>query len=135
MDSSAVSSQLVKLAFEVATPVVAGLVVMVLGKVFQYLKLQVSAETQAKIQTIVQNAILQAEEYVERKVQDTHIADTAGAKLTQAVTIITDKIPGITTAEATDLVHQELPKLGLGASGFIQAVRQAASTPTPPAGV
>lgn len=88
--------------------------------------LQLSAEKEAQVEKIVRDAILKAEEWAATRVKVGE-STNAGQKLEQALADVVDKVPGISSQEAADLIHATLPKVGLGASTFLQGVRQAAT--------
>lgn len=120
--------EIIQTVVAIAAPVIASLVAGILVKVFQKFGLDVSAEKHAKLEKIALDAILRAEEWAASKVRTAPGSITAANKLEQAVTDIVDKVPGVTRDEAADLVHANIAKLGLGAAGFTQGLRQAATT-------
>lgn len=107
-------------------PVIAATIVAILVQFLRKLNLDLGAEQQAKVEKIVHDGVFLAQEKVARAAK-MHMAPV-GTKLGIAVEHVLEKMPGITSDEAKELVHQELPKLGLGASGFTGAVVTAATT-------
>ena len=93
----------------------AGLLVALITKTLQRLNLRLSAENQANLDYQVQQAIQYAEEKVEAlvKAQTAPLADKATKKLNAAIVYLLNKIPGLDSTKA-----QELILTGLGASPF-----------------
>lgn len=52
-------------------------------------------------------------------------------KLAIAAAFVLKKLPGVSEAEAEDLIMAELPKVGLGAAGFLSAVAAKMRQPDP----
>jgi hypothetical protein len=79
----------------------------------------------AAIQAAVRSGIAFAEE------QGASFLKTQGKKLDPSVKLnaaverVLVKVPGITRDEAATLVQSELPKVGLGAAGFLQSTANA----------
>jgi len=120
--------ELVKTVLLALVPVVAGLVVSVLVRLFQRIGLQLSAENQARTEKLVHDAIFFAEEKVASAIK--RGVKPVDTKLQTAVKQVLDKIPGITQDEAIVLITAELPKLGLGTAGFARSVVTAATNDT-----
>lgn len=99
-------------------------VVLILKRLATRFGLQIDAIQEARLKSAVQDVLLGVEEEVEAKVKAEVIpsVNKGVAKLELAVERIADTIPGITTEEAQQLVQQELPKIGLGAAGFVTEV-------------
>src|SRR5688572_1150399 len=123
-----VVDEFVKLMLQALAPVIAGAAVAVLALVFKKLGLQISAEQTARTEKIVHDAIFLAEERAAAAVK--RGLTPALSKASTAVNHIVEKVPGITPTEAEQLIKQELPKLGLGASGFSRALVVAATNET-----
>lgn len=118
-----------KTVLEIAAPVLAMLLTALLVKGVQKLGLTVDAERQAKLEYFAQQAVLRAEEWGASRIKGNPQAImTASMKLERALTDLTDKIPGISRDEASELIHATLPKVGAGAAVFLQGVRKAATT-------
>lgn len=85
--------------------------------------------SEAFAQEIARSGIALAEEaaavYVKKFGQKMASSD----KLDKALAFVLDKLPGISEEEAITLIKAELPKVGLGAAGFLSAVAAAARTP------
>ncbi|OFW05634.1 MAG: hypothetical protein A3H96_11275 [Acidobacteria bacterium RIFCSPLOWO2_02_FULL_67_36] len=111
----------------ILAPILATLLTALAYKALKRAGLDLDAEKQAKLEYLARQAILRAEEWGANQLK-THLPATSGQKLQRAVTDLLDKVPGISDVEAAALVHAELPKVALGASGFLQAVRTAATT-------
>lgn len=120
--------ELIKLGFTILTVMVVPLVTAILIKVLKRIGLSVSAEQQAKLEKLAQDAILATEEYASARIKAQLVKLLPAEKLTKAVELLMDKVPGITPQEATLLVQQELPKLRASAAGFLLAATTAAST-------
>ena len=113
-------------------PILAALVTALLVHALQKAGLNLDAEKTARLEHFVQQAILRAEEWAATAAKR-NMPPASGMKLAKAITDVVAKVPGITDAEATALIQAELPKVGLGAAGFLGAVRTAAATPEPAA--
>src|SRR3972149_6691182 len=121
--------EVVRLALTILAPVLAALGSAVLVKMFQRVGLEVSAEKQARLEKIAQDAIFGAEEWAAGAIKR-NLPVPSGAKLNQALARFLMRAPGVSEDEAAAIIHAELPKVGLGAVGFLRAVRQAAATPS-----
>jgi len=124
----AIVDELIRLGAAVAGLVLVPLLTAALVKLLQRTGLQVSAEREAQLRTIVRNAINHAEEFAAKAAKQKIGTLDGATKLSIAASSILTKVPGITEAEAAQLVHEELPNLGLGASDFLRSVRTAATT-------
>lgn len=124
---SDLTTELVKWALAIAAPIVSAFLVAIMVKVFQKLGLQIDAGQQMKLQSLAQQAILSSEEWAAAKIK-ANFTVTAKMKLERALTTMLDKVPGISTEEAALLIEAELPKLNLGATQFVRAAREAATT-------
>jgi len=119
-----VIANLVTLAVQAAFVAIAGFVVLIVKRVAAKYGLQVDAIGEARLKATVQDILIGVEEEVEARVKrsTTPVLNTASLKFETAVTRVIDAVPGISTLEAQQLVRQELPKLGLGAAGFVTEV-------------
>jgi len=120
MFDSIIHSLLESLGVLIATGVTA-LIVQSMAR----LKIRLSAESEAALRSKVQSAIAYAEEYVENLVK-THVvvaADSAKAKLTEAVGNLLAKVPGLNRVDAEKLITEELGKSPFGASAYPAAVK------------
>lgn len=120
------TTEVVKLVFAIVAPVLATLVTALLVRLFKKVGLQLDAERQAKLEKITHDAILRAEEVAATRLR-AQLPVTAKDKLETAIADILDRVPGVTADEAAALVHQQLPRVGLGAASFLTRVRQAAT--------
>lgn len=84
--------------------------------------LQVDAIQEARLKATVQDILIGVEEQVEARAKLEGVLNKGYEKMELAVGRVVDAVPGITTNEAEQLVQQELPKVGLGASGFVTEV-------------
>lgn len=108
----------------------AAAVVTVLGAIaIQFLLKKLKAENNVVVRQIAQSAVLYVEEEAARRVKAGVGAWTGPTKLQQAVTIVLAKLPGITAAEAQQIVQAELAQVGLGASALAGAVAGAIRSP------
>jgi hypothetical protein len=117
-------NELIKLLFTVITLTLTAFIPVLLKKLYDKFHLQVSAENQAMIEKRVQDLLFFVEEWAAGRIK-ANIPTTAGDKLEKYLSLALDKIPGVTQEEAMHLAQQELPKLGLGAAGFIREVQAA----------
>lgn len=126
MDS--VIEEVVRAVIQIVAPIIAGLVVVVLVAFVRKLGLEIGAEQEAKLRLHVQGAILAVEERAAAAAKHYSSRLDPSEKLAQAVESVMLRVPGITEAEATRLIHEELPKVAAGAAGFLGSVRNAATT-------
>ena len=84
--------------------------------------LQLDAINEARVKAAVQDIILGVEEEVEARAKVEAVVNKGYEKLELAVGRVVNAVPGITDEEAEQLVKQELPKVGLGAAGFVTEV-------------
>jgi hypothetical protein len=120
-------TEIIRTVLAIATPVLATLATALIVKALQKIGLSVDAEKQAKLEYLATQAILRAEEWAAARIKAQVGSTTAAMKLEKALTDLTDRVPGISREEAAALVHATLPKLQLGATGFLQGVRSAAT--------
>jgi hypothetical protein len=111
----------------IVAPILAGYAVLLIKRVADKAGITLSAEKEAAVEIQVRNLLLQVEEYAAAKLKATGVVVSSEDKLQRFVIAAVDKIPGITTAEATALARAELPKLGLGAAATFRAVTVAAT--------
>lgn len=121
------TTEVIKTVLAIATPVLVGLLTTLLVKVLQKYNLSISADNQAKLEYFAQQAILSTEEWAASRIK-AHLPTVSADKLTQAITTLTAKVPGITADEAANLIHAALPKMELGAVSFLQGLQSAATT-------
>lgn len=124
MDFMKIISDFITVVGAIAAPVVASLICAILIKVAKKYDLHITAEMQARVETIVTNLVLQVEEWGASKIKAGAVV-TAQDKAQRYLALAADALPGVTPEEATALAQQELAKLGIGASGFLQALKQA----------
>ena len=122
----ALLDELLKAVFVAVSGVVGTLLVALVAKLLQRIGLAVSAEQQAKLEKLAQDAVLATEEWARAKAKAELQKVLPEEKLTQAVTQLLAKVPGITQDEAVALVNQELPKLRAASAGFVRATTAAA---------
>lgn len=104
-------------------PVIAGLVVAILARALRRLGLEVSAWEQARLEKLVQDAILRAEEWAAAR-RKLGAAIPSSDVLRRATEDVAARVDG-SPEEIRQLIWQELPKLGLGASGPVLAASRA----------
>lgn len=124
-------SEAVRLLVATLAVIVAPVLIGVLVRWLQWLGLTLDAERQAKLEKIVQDAVLAVEEWAAARAKR-GVKIAAETKLRQATERIVSRWPGLTPEEAERLVQAALPRLGLGAAGWLGAVRRAVTTPPPP---
>jgi hypothetical protein len=105
---------------------IAPLVVAIVVKIFQKFHIELSEVQEVKIRGAVQNILLEVEEWASHRLK-ANFEVTSGQKLERAVEAIVTKFPGIDDEEATKLVREELPKIGLGAVSFLAEAAKAAT--------
>jgi hypothetical protein len=120
--------QVVKLAFDIAAPILMVLVGLAVARFYKLTGYQIGAETQARLEAFARLAILQTEEWAALKVKQSDFVVSGEQKLSNALAIVLTKVPGVSHQEAEDAIKAKLPELGYGAANFLRAVRQAAVT-------
>ncbi len=116
--------EFVKLVFQALAPIVAGLIVALLVQMLRKIGISLSAERQAEVEKSAQDIILKWEEKAATAVKN-HLALPAGAKINGAVLDLIRKFPKVDAGEAENIIHAELPKIGLGAAAFLRATADA----------
>jgi hypothetical protein len=122
--------ELLKLVFGVGGTAATGLFVALLTKALKSVNLYNASLMDSRLEYIVQNAIHYAEERTAALVKSNNLpvkAATGVRKLETAIAFVLDKAPGIERAEAEQLVHAYLARLGNGATQFVQDMKAAAS--------
>ena len=84
--------------------------------------MQIDEDKERQIREITQNAVFFAEAWAAKKFKIDEKLTSGEEKMNKAFEKMLKKIPGITVAEAKELIEEELPKVGLGAAGFIGAL-------------
>ena len=130
--SADLTQELIKTVLAVATPIILGYVLALLHRLVKKAGFTLSAENEARLEKAAYDAIYHAEEWAAARIK-ARIDTTAADKLEHAIATMTAKVPGLTADEAAALVHQNLPKLQLGAAGFLQGLRRAATSDQPAA--
>jgi hypothetical protein len=113
----------------IVAPVIAALIVVVLVRLAQRVGLEVSAERQAKMEKVFTDAILATEEWAARRIK-AKLPVSSGEKLRRTLTAAMRHFPGMTEDEAKEWVDAILPKLALGATAALRALREAATNET-----
>ncbi len=121
------TTEVIKTVFAVATPIIVGLVTTLLVKALQKANLSISADNQAKLEHLAEQAILATEEWAAARIK-AKLPTFSSDKLAQAVTTLTAKVPGITVDEAADLIHATLPQVRGATVTFLQGLQSAATT-------
>lgn len=114
---------------EVWTQLINALVTIILAlavplalKGVQWLLVKVKLDQNAAITAAVRQGIAYAEEMAAVELRKQGMKLASSQKLELAVATVLQKVPGITQAEATSLVHEQLAQVGAGAAGFLQSV-------------
>lgn len=113
--------QLVDLVLAMGAAVIMPLLTLALAYVLRKLHLDVSGQQRAKMEYLVRQAVLEAEEWAASRAKQ-HIGTPSSHKLDRVLERVLSAVPGLTPTAVRELVHAELPKLGLGAAGFLKAV-------------
>lgn len=108
---------------DAGTTLVLALLVPLLGAGINVLLKKAKLDNNAAVTVAVKSGIAYAEELAASQLKSAGIKIDPSVKLETAVTRILEKIPGITSDEAVKLVKEELPKVGLGAAGFLSGIR------------
>lgn len=109
-------------------PLLVGAVTAAAVQLFRKFGLDLDAQKQAKVEYYARLAIQEAEEWAARKLTQANIVITGSEKLSRAVESLVAKVPGVSQAEATALVHALLPEVGVGAAAALGKVVTAATT-------
>jgi hypothetical protein len=99
-----------------------------------YLKTRLKFVSEAYLQELARSGVAFAEERAAQYLKANGAKLASKLKLESAVKYVLMKAPNITPEEAERIITAELPKVSLGAAGFIQAVSSAMQSPKPPAG-
>lgn len=110
----------------IATPVVAGLVVALLVKGLKHISISLNAAQEQRLRGVAEDAVMYAQEWAADRIKR-HIPTNGPAKMTQAVTMILDRIPGIDDEEAERLVKAALANLEMGATEFLRDLKDKAT--------
>lgn len=101
----------------VIATIILAIVMWMVKLVSQRLRLSLSVEQEAWIRQKARAAIMQAEETAAKELKQSGLATSAITKLRDASEQLIRKVPGMTEQEANQLIHEELPALGLGSAG------------------
>lgn len=98
--------------------VLTGAALALAHKLAQKLDVQLNEQQDAALRNDVQNAITGAQEKALHMAKVQNATISSEAKLDMAVSAVLEKAPGVTQAQAEQLVHEELPKVraALGAA-------------------
>lgn len=122
-------NELIKTVIDAAVVTIIPLVVAFIVQQIRKTGLEISAQSQARLQVIAENAVLAVEEWAADRVKRA-IPTANSQKYARALEIVLEKVPGISEDEAHDLIHAALPKVGVGATDFLAKVREAATNPS-----
>ena len=86
---------------------------------------ELSEEKDQVVRRAAQDAILYAEEWASNKLKLEEKVIAGEEKLRTATSRLLQKVPGISTDEAVNIVTEELPKLGHGATSFVESIGRA----------
>ena len=117
-----VLTQLFDIAIGLIAVVAASFATIGIKRLMTKFGMQVTEEKERAIRAAAQNAILFAEEWGAKRIKLRKMIVTGEEKIDLAIRNLLNKVPGISVAEAKELVEEELPKLGLGAASFIGAL-------------
>ena len=101
----ALLDELLKAVFVAVSGVVGTLLAALVVKLLQRIGLAVSAEQQAKLEKLAQDAVLATEELARARIKDGVGKVASAEKLTQAVELLLRKVPNISQEEASVLVQ------------------------------
>jgi len=101
----------------VIVPVLSAAAVQALRK----LNFEVSAENQAKIERITGDILLEVEEWASRRLKANLPAESED-KLQRALSKVLVRVPGLSEEDALNLIHETLPKIGLGATATLERI-------------
>lgn len=87
--------------------------------------MELTAEKEKVLRSTAQNAILYAEEWAANKLKLNERAIKSEEKFRTATSRLLEKVPGISEQEAENIITEELPKLGHGATRFIESIGRA----------
>ena len=117
-----VLTQLFDVIIGIIAIVASGFATWGIKKLMTKVGMDVTEKKEKVIRQATQNAILFAEEWAAKKIKLKEKIEVGESKMNIAFKNLVKKVPGITVAEATELIEEELPKLGLGASKFIETM-------------
>jgi hypothetical protein len=119
-------------ALKTMQPLLVAALVALAAKVFQRLHLSVSAERDAQLQWVAQQAVQYAEEKAANYLKSTGVVPRAEQKLNDALAVVVSKLPHVDELEAQQAIQAALPQVGLGAAAGARALGKAMLTPESP---
>lgn len=132
--SDVLINELIQFLFAVLTAVLTAAAPILLVKLYQWLGLKQEEAKMVTDQTIdiakrlkVQNWLIRIEEWAATKIKAGDTTITAAKKLEELLKVAGEE-GGIPIDEVVKLVHEELPKLGLGASGAPKLIQGVVET-------
>lgn len=108
-----------KAVFVAVSGALGTLLVALLVRLLQRVGLSISAEQQAKIEKLAQEAILAAEELARAEIKAGAAKMPSEAKLTQAVEDLMAKVPKLAADEADAVIHAQLARLRAASGGAL----------------
>lgn len=102
------------------------------GYAIVYARTRLKFMSEAFLQELARSGIAFAEEKAATYLKANGERLASKLKLDAAVEYVISKAPNVSAQEAEVLVHTELPKVMLGAAGFVRALSAAVQTPEGP---
>lgn len=87
----------------------------------------ISAAKHAQLESVAQQAILMVEEKAAAAVKAQVGKVNPAEKLNAAVSIVLERMPGVSREEAADIIHAKLPEVRAATASFATAVLQNAT--------
>src|SRR5687767_12069955 len=100
--------EFIKVVIAIATPILTALVMALLAQLLRKFNIQLAAEQQARLEHIVRASILQTEEWAAQRARAALPLPKAADKLHRTIETVWEKVPDLTRAEVTAIVHAEL---------------------------
>lgn len=101
-------------------PILVGAAVQMLRKY----NVELSDAQQAQLRSSVQNILVEVEEWAAHRIK-ADLTVTSGMKMERAVERIAKIAPQLSEEDASKLVREELPKVGLGAINYLNQASEA----------
>lgn len=124
---SVITSLSNELVHALAPVLVAGIMALI-GFAIKKVHLSISADTQARLQVIAQQAVLSVEERAAALVAQELRKWTPAEKLNAAISEVLQRLPNVSAEEARSAVNAALPQMGLGAAAGAVALGKAMRT-------
>jgi len=122
--------EVVKLIFSILGPIIAGALTAVLVQWLRKLGVELDDAKRERLELTLGNAVALTEEWAATQLKR-GMPVTSAMKAQHYLALVADKVPGVTTDEATQVAKTILGRFKVAAAGSVSDVRTAATTGTP----